>query len=151
MRNEAPWTRARLAALAGVNLETIRFYEQKKLLPEPERTPAGYRLYRREHLMRLKFIQKAQVLGFTLNEIRELLLLRSQTRRSSKRVKDLAEQKLADIRSKIGDLKRMQAALEHISKMCDGAGTTDSCPILMALDGNEASAPLAKGDCHESH
>ncbi len=151
MRNEAPWTRARLAALAGVNLETIRFYEQKKLLPNPERTPAGYRLYRQEHLRRLKFIQKAQALGFTLNEIRELLLLRSQTRRSSRRVKELAEQKIADIQHKIRDLERMQKALQHISESCDGTGTTDSCPILMALDEQDTQAILAKGHCHESH
>lgn len=151
MRNEAPWTRARLAALAGVNLETVRYYEQQKLLPVPERTPAGYRLYRQEHLMRLKFIRKAQSLGFTLNEIRELLLLRSQTRKSSKRVKDLAEHKIADIEHKIRDLQRMQIALQHISSSCDGKGTTDSCPILMALDDNESPAPIKKGQCHESH
>lgn len=151
MRYDPPWTRARLAALAGVNLETIRFYEQRKLLPVPERTPAGYRIYRQEHLMRLKFIRKAQALGFTLDEIRELLLLRSQTGRSSKRVKDLAEQKIADIKHKIRALERMQKALKLISKSCDGTGTTDSCPILMALDDNEAPTLMAKGQCHESH
>lgn len=146
MKSDERWTRGQLAKLAGVNLETIRFYEQKKLLTEPERTPAGYRLYKQEHLLRLKFIQKSQSLGFTLNEIKQLLQLKA-SRRSSKQVKQLAETKISDIQTKIRDLQAMLGALQHISRACDGTGTVDSCPILKALETDEFAS--SKGCCHE--
>ena len=147
MKNDERWTRGQLAKLADVNLETVRFYELKGLLPKPERTPAGYRLYKREHLLRLKFIQKAQSLGFTLNEIKQLLFLRA-SRRSSKQVKLLAADKIADIQLKISSLQRMLKALQQISSACDGMGSVDSCPLLNALDSGDVT-PQRKGNCHE--
>ena len=149
MKNDERWTRGQLAKLANVNLETVRFYEQKGLLPKPERTPAGYRLYKRDQLLRLKFIQKAQTLGFTLNEIKQLLFLRASNR-SSKQVKQLAADKIADVQLKIQSLQRMLKTLRQISSACDGRGTVDACPILKALESNETSL-TQNGDCHESH
>jgi len=130
-------TRGQLAKLAGVNLETIRFYESKGLLPKPARSTSGYRLYPREQLRRLGFIRRAQELGFTLNEVKELLSLKASPNRSSLRVKRLAENKISSITEKIRDLRKMLRILEEVTKACDGCGSTSDCPILNVLDGKE--------------
>lgn len=127
-------TRKRLAELSGVNPETIRFYEGRGLLPEPERSASGYRQYGETDVRRLAFVRRAQDLGFTLNEIAELLSLQAAPRQSSGKVKTLAEAKINEIALKIRDLKRMRTVLQKIAVRCDGRGTTHSCPILYALD-----------------
>ena len=134
------FTRGSLAQVAGVNLETIRFYETKGLLPFPERNASGYRQYDASDAQRLRFIKRAQDLGFTLREIKELLSLRALPKGSNQAVKQLAEEKIEAIAAKIRDLKQMKQALIKISAECDGHGTTSECPILQAMEG-------AKGCC----
>ena len=127
-------TIGRLAQLAGVNLETIRYYERQGLLSAPPRTAAGYRLFPREAARRLRFIKRAQQLGFSLSEIRELLELRlkSGTKRVDMRLR--AEAKIADINKKIGTLQDMKNALRQLTERCDGCGPLSECPILESLD-----------------
>src|SRR5258708_2566151 len=94
-------TRGRLAQLGGVGVETVRFYEQEGLLAKPARSPAGYRQYGQHVVARLQFIQRAKELGFTLNEIKELLSLRVDPDTSCEDVRAKAEVKIADIHGKI--------------------------------------------------
>jgi len=136
---EKPMTRTALARRAGVNGETIRFYENRGLLPMPDRTAAGYRQYDGSDAARLAFIKRSQELGFTLDEIKDLLSLHGAPKRSSRRVKALAEAKIEEITARIRDLCRVQSALRKISAGCDGTGPNDECPILRAL----------ALDCHE--
>lgn len=127
-------TISRLAQLAGVNLETIRYYERQGLLSAPPRTAAGYRLFPREAARRLRFIKRAQQLGFSLSEIRELLELRVKpgTKRVDMRLR--AEAKIAEIDKKIGTLQAMKNALRQLTERCDGCGPRSECPILESLD-----------------
>ncbi len=125
-----------LAAAAGLNVETLRFYERSGLLAEPKRTAAGYRQYPRSAVARLRFIKRAQQLGFTLAAIRELLSLQAARRRSSARVKRLSERQLEVIDGRIRDLQRMRDALAILSTACDGHGPVSSCPIIHALEEN---------------
>jgi Hg(II)-responsive transcriptional regulator len=123
-----------LASEAGLNIETIRFYERSGLLDRPQRTPAGYRQYPRSDIARLRFIKRAQHLGFSLHEINELLSLRASPRRGSAQVKRLAEHKLTVIDDKIRDLQRMRASLAPLCDACDGRGTVQDCPIITAIE-----------------
>lgn len=141
MKAEPNLTRGRLARLAGVNPETIRFYETGGILPEPRRSASGYRLYGGDHVRRLAFIKRGQELGFTLGEVKELLSLKASPRRSSLGVKRLAQGKMDSITAKIRDLKKMLRVLSEITEACDGCRTTGDCPILNALDGK----PPGKG------
>lgn len=135
-------TIGRLAKLAEVSIDSIRFYERRGLLAEPLRTESNYRMYPLEAADRLRFIKKAQTLGFSLNEIQELLALRHDPTASKAEVKAKTAQKIGDIRGKIRDLSRMLQALEQLDESCDGHGPIGDCPILEAL---------AKDDSHESH
>ncbi len=126
-------TRGQLARLAGVGIETVRFYEREGLLAEPARTPAGYRQYGEDVVARLWFIQRAKELGFTLNDTKELLSLRVDP--SCEDVKARAEAKIADIEEKIKTLQRMKKSLARLTTECGGKGGGRECPILDALDG----------------
>jgi MerR family copper efflux transcriptional regulator len=131
-------TIGRLAQQAGVNLETVRFYERQGLLPKPPRSTSGYRLFPAEATRRLRFIKRAQELGFSLNEIRELLALRMSPRTSSAEIRKRAEAKIVDIESKIKSLDSMRRSLHKLAKSCAGCGPVSDCPILENLDGDEA-------------
>ncbi len=123
-----------LAKQAGVNLETVRFYERRGLLPRPPRSASGYRLFPADAARRLRFIRRAQELGFSLNEIRELLSLRvSRTTRSAD-IRARAEAKVADIEAKIRSLESMRRTLRKLTKVCDGCAPATECPILESLD-----------------
>lgn len=126
-----------LANVAGVGVETIRFYERKKLITQPKRPLAGFRRYDEEAARRIRFIRQAQELGFTLAEIRQLLELRLDPRRSCADVKHEAETKIVDIDQKIAALRVMRKALVEVTESCSGEGPTSECPILDAI---EASA-----------
>ena len=128
-----------LAKLTDTNNETLRFYESKGLLPEPKRTPAGYRLYGDAAVEQVKFIMRAKKMGFSLSEISELLSLKVEKQDATcGEVKELAEQKLEVIQTKINELYRMQTALQHITDACcGGAESATMCTILNALDGEE--------------
>ncbi|MBI1900364.1 MAG: MerR family DNA-binding protein, partial [Planctomycetia bacterium] len=110
-----------LADCAGVNVETLRFYERKGLLPVPPRRASGYRDYPQEAVNLVLFIQRAKQLGFSLKEVKELLALREVARATCGDVVLLAERKVADIDAKIRDLRGMRRALTKLLKECPGS------------------------------
>lgn len=123
-----------LAKQGGVNLESIRFYEREGLLVKPPRTAAGYRMFSTGDVRRVRFIKRAQELGFSLREIKELLALRLEAGTSCSDVRQRAEAKLTDIDQKIRDLQRMKKALGRLATACPGRGSIEDCPILETLD-----------------
>ena len=131
-------TIGRLAKQAGVGIDTIRFYERRGLLPSPARSASGYRLYRDDTTTRIRFIRRAKKLGFTLDEIENLLRLQDQGGTKSA-VRNLTETKLAQINSKIDDLIRMRTVLTELFGKCSGSGKVDSCPIIDAIAGNDGA------------
>jgi MerR family transcriptional regulator, copper efflux regulator len=126
-------TIGQVARGADVGVETIRFYERQGLIPEPPRTNSGYREYPAETVDRLRFIQRAKELGFSLREIEELISLRLDEGARAADVRARAEAKLQDIEEKIHDLQRMRDTLLELTRACMAEGTTDECPILRAL------------------
>lgn len=134
-------TRGMVAERAGVNSETVRYYEQRGLIPTPARSKAGYRLYTEDYIERIRFIKRVQELGFSLIEADELLSLRVDTEADMVEVKKIVEAKVADVEEKLRDLERMKAALQTLSSSCCGQGSMAKCPILDALRGD--SVPTA--------
>lgn len=130
-------TIGQVAKRAGIGVETVRFYEREGLLEAPERRPSGYRQFDEGIVARLRFIRRAKELGFTLNEIKELLSLKLDPSTTCADVKKRAEAKITDIEAKIDSLVLMKRALVKLTKACSGHGTTSDCPILDALDGQE--------------
>jgi Hg(II)-responsive transcriptional regulator len=125
-----------LARDAGVHVETIRYYEQRGLLKQPRRSQ-GWRRYDDEALRVLRFVKRGQELGFSLDEVHELLSLRaSRSPRACARVRAAAESKLADVEAKIRDLEAIRDKLSDLSRMCPSDGPPVACPILGALDWN---------------
>ena len=127
-------TIGQVAKAAGVGVETIRFYERKKLIPQPKRSTTGYRAYDQQIAQRVRFIRRAQELGFSLAEVQQLLELRLDPRRSCSEVKAEAETKIESIDSKIAELRRMRKALRALAGSCSGEGPTSACPILDSID-----------------
>ena len=121
-----------LAARTGYKPETIRYYERTGILPKPPRTPGGQRRYRVDHLMRLNFIRRARELGFPLDEIRALLRLVDEHGHSCAEVEAVGRGHLDSVRTRIADLKAMEAVLEDMVEHCAG-GTVPDCPIIEAL------------------
>ncbi|MCP4002193.1 MAG: MerR family DNA-binding protein [Gammaproteobacteria bacterium] len=128
-------TIGRTAKQAGVTIDTIRFYEHRGLLPMPQRTANGYRLYPPETVSRLHFIRRAKGLGFTLDEIHTLLKLQDMGGAKAD-VKALTEHKLKQIEIKITDLQLMQDALRKLNTQCSGTGNVSNCPIIETLTVN---------------
>ena len=126
-----------VAERGGVNLQTIRYYEREKLLPEPPRLASGYRVYPDHTVRRVRFIKRAQEIGFTLAEIRGLLAIRIDADRDSSEVRTLAQAKITDIEKKIQTLQRMKEVLGRITERCSGCGPTSECPILESIDSDE--------------
>jgi MerR family copper efflux transcriptional regulator len=125
-----------LAKRAGVGIDTVRYYERTGLLAPQARLSSGYRRYSELELARLRFIRRAQALGFTLKEVRELLSLSAQ--RDVARVKRSAQVKLTDVGRRIAELEKVRAALSKLIAACPGHGRAADCPILKALGGEEA-------------
>lgn len=121
-----------LADRAGVNVHTVRYYESRGLLPEPPRTRSGYRKYGSEHVAHIRFIKRAQDLGFTLDEIKELLSLRVVPGGGAE-VREKTATKMAEIDRKIDDLQAIRAKLVELAAACDHHGSPDSCRVLHAL------------------
>lgn len=126
-----------LARKAGVNVETLRFYERKELLPKPPRRASGYREYPPEAAALVRFIRRAQQLGFSLREIKELLALREVPRATCGDVVVLAQRKIADIDAKINDLSAMRCALAKLLKECPRTAPIAQCPIIESLSGEQ--------------
>ena len=124
----------RLAKRAQVNIETIRFYERKGLLPEPERRASGYRQYNDNAVGRLVFIRHGKELGFSLAEISDLLTLRVDPHTTCADVKLRTDAKISSVREKIRSLQKIEKALVNLSAACRGLGPTSECPILEALE-----------------
>lgn len=118
-------------ARAGVSVETIRFYQRKGLLPEPLRPAGGIRRYGAADVERLRFIRSAQSLGFSLDEVAELLTLEDGAH--CREASSLAEAKLAEIRKKLGDLLRMESALSKLVRACSVGRGKVSCPLIASF------------------
>lgn len=128
-----------VAERSGVGVDTVRFYEHRGLIPEPPRTPSGYRQYPEETVERLLFIQRAKALGFTLDEIGELLEIRLDHGVRPADVRRRAEEKLVEVDEKLRALRTMKAELVDA---CAGAPDPDDCAILAALsEGQPESSP----------
>ena len=126
-----------LAKRAGVAIDTVRYYERSHLLTPATRLESGYRRYGQAELKRLRFIRRAKALGFTLEDIRGLLSLSEE--RSVRRIKQAAEAKLADVEHRIGELERIRDGLRTLVKACPGHGRAEACPILNALNAEDAT------------
>ena len=120
-----------LAKRGGVGIDTVRYYERNGLLTPRTRLPSGYRRYGELELARLRFIRRAQALGFTLKEVRELLSLSAQ--RDVGRVKRSAQAKLLDVEARMAALQRVRDGLAKLIEACPGHGRAADCPILQAL------------------
>jgi MerR family mercuric resistance operon transcriptional regulator len=127
-------TIGQLAKESKVNVETVRYYERRGLIPKPPLPKTGYRQYSRDIISRILFIKRAQELGFTLKEISELLYLRVDPGRTCADVKKRAEIKIADIEGKIRTLESIKKALTRLVALCTGRGPTGECPIIEVLD-----------------
>jgi len=125
-----------LAKRARVNRETVRYYERRRLLPRPSRSMSGYRIFSDDALRRLRFIRHAKALGFSLNEIKELLGLRVNSAAGCDRVRERTQVKIADIDQKIRALRQMKGALAGLVTACARRRRTNECPILVRLEAN---------------
>jgi Hg(II)-responsive transcriptional regulator len=127
-------TIGQVAAAAAVNTQTVRYYERRGLFPTPRRTPAGYRQYAEDAVTRLRFIKRAQALGFTLKETRELLALRVRQGSACDAVQRQVRQKIELVEQRIGDLRQIKRTLERLAAACAARRPTDACPILDAME-----------------
>ena len=128
-------TIGQVAKKAGVNVMTVRYYERRGIIPVPPRLSSGYRQYPPETVTRINFIKRAQVLGFSLKEISELLSLRVRDDDSCADIKKRAEKKIAEIKEKIKSLKNMEKVLSKLTAACETrTPTSRECPILEALE-----------------
>jgi len=123
----------KLSELTDVKIETIRYYEQIKLLPAPPRTAEGRRVYDPTHLRILAFIRRSRELGFSLDQVRALLRLGGPEKASCRQVRDIATHHLGDIRAKIADLRKLEKLLAKTVAQCTGT-TAPECPVLDVLD-----------------
>jgi MerR family transcriptional regulator, copper efflux regulator len=126
-----------LAKRAGVSIDTVRYYEKSGLLAPHARLASGYRRYGERQLARLRFIRRAQELGFSLSDINSLLGLSGQ--RDVARIKRSAERKLSEVNQRIASLSRIQSALTELIAKCPGHGRAAECPILNALGADDIS------------
>lgn len=127
------FTIGRLARAGGVGVETIRYYERLGLLSQPRRPVSGYRTYNEDHLLRLQFIKRAQGLGFTLDEIGELLDLRVSTADACRRVQLKTEEKIRVVREKRAQLRLVERQLKKLLGACKAQALKRHCPLLESL------------------
>ena len=123
----------RLAAQANVSVDTVRYYERAELLPSPARTASGYRTYPEGTVARLHFIRRAKDLGFSLDEIRDLLALSDQRETGVSEIREIAARRLADVESRLEELTRLRDGLRQLVDACPGHGDPGACPILNAF------------------
>lgn len=126
-----------LARATGIGVEAIRFYQRKGLLPEPDKPYGSIRRYGEAEVARLRFVKSAQRLGFSLDEIGELLRLEDGTHCTE--ASSLAEHKLKDVREKLADLTRMEAVLSLLVRACHARKGNVSCPLIASLQGEKQS------------
>ena len=126
-------TIGKLSKMSGVTNDTVRFYERCGLINPVGRSESNYRLYRAEDANRLRFIKRGKGLGFSLNEIKDLLAITQDPKATKADIKARIDTKAKNIKQKIRDLSRILEALEHLGDTCDGHGSVDDCPILEYL------------------
>lgn len=132
------FTIGQIARETGISIETIRYYERLKLMPQPKRRPSGYRQYCQSCINRLRFFKNAKELGFSLKEIASFLSLRVKSKSKCADVKKRADRKIDEIDDKIGKLQRIKPSLRQLSNKCTkGNAPSSECPILEAIDENE--------------
>ncbi|MDE1943789.1 MAG: helix-turn-helix domain-containing protein [Betaproteobacteria bacterium] len=141
MQSKSGLLRAHLARKTGCNLETIRYYEKVGLLPEPPRSANGYRVYPPELAQRLQFILRSRDLGFTMEEIRSLLVLIDKGEQTCAEVMGRTQTHLDQVRRRISSLKQIEATLAATLSQCTGENIPD-CPILESLGGLDRSSQL---------
>lgn len=127
--------RGELGRRSGCNIETIRYYERIGLLPEPDRTDSGHRLYSPEDQAQLGFVMRGRELGFSVAEIRALLSLMNSSEFTCGEVLDMASSHLASIKAKIRDLRKLEKSLTRLVRNCEG-GEAKDCPVIDALAGD---------------
>jgi MerR family copper efflux transcriptional regulator len=154
MLSMSSFTIGEVAKRAGVGIDTVRYYERSHVLPKPERRPSGYRQYDGGDVQRLSFIRRAKELGFTLDEIRELLTLSTDRERGVRGIKARAATRLADLDARIREMQRVRRwvwmpkcrerrmrksghGLQKLIEACPGHGKLETCPILGALTRKE--------------
>jgi len=141
MSERPPLRIGQLARAAGVNRETIRYYERTGLLDEPPRSASGYREFPPETPKRIRFIRRAQELGFTLSEVASLLALRVDDHSTCEAVTERARTKLAQVEDKISDLSAIRASLTQLIDACATQSRTGECPILEFLEDSVPPGP----------
>lgn len=134
-------TIGKVARLAGVNVETIRFYERRGLVPQPPKPRQGYRGYAPDTVARIRFIRRAQEIGFTLREIDELLSLKADPAADCSNVRARAKAKVDMVNAKIAELHRVRAALDQVIAACPGRGALRTCSIIEVLDEDADTKP----------
>jgi MerR family mercuric resistance operon transcriptional regulator len=137
--NHSSFTIASLAQAAGVGVETVRYYERRGLIAQPARVGGSYRRYGGGHVHRIRFIRRAQELGFNLEEIETLLELEDGTDRRS--IRRIAGARLEEIRRRLADLKRMERVLAHLLHECETHEKAPHCPIIAAIADEERRSP----------
>jgi MerR family mercuric resistance operon transcriptional regulator len=144
-------TIARAAREAGVNIETVRFYERRGLIECPLKGE-GYRVYLPDHVARIRFVKEAQQIGFSLAEIKELLALRADPNADCSAVQRQAMTKQQEVRRKIEQLREIDAALETLIAACPGQGALQCCSIIDALNHRpKVPTRAAEGRPHTMH
>lgn len=140
-------TIAKAAREAGVGVETIRFYQRRGLIEQPQKPKAtGFRVYSPELVKRIKFIRQAQQIGFTLHEIQELLSLKADPAADCSMVRSQAVAKLAEVKRKIEQLRQIGSALEALIAACPGRGGLQACTILDTLEPDHGRAPSIEAE-----
>lgn len=135
-----PLRSSTLAERGGVNLQTIRYYEREGLLPKPPRLKSGYRMFPETAVQRVRFIKRAQELGFQLSEVRQLLSIQIDPAKECSDVQRLAKAKVEDIEARIRTLQSMRRVLSNLADACPGRGPSSECPILESMEAKEGSA-----------
>lgn len=136
-----------VAKKSGIGIEAVRFYERSGLIPTPKRSPSGYRRYSESVIKQIQFILRAKQLGFSLNEIGELITLKNAPDSTCQNIRKTAQAKVADIQHKIDALEKIKALLTPLIDQCQSASSIDDCPILKIPDEkpNNESIPI-KGE-----
>jgi len=135
---DAGYTIGDVAEAAGVGVETVRYYERRGLVPQPGRGVGAYRRYAKDHVDRVRFVKRAQALGFSLEEIATLLELEDGTDRRS--IRRIAAARLEETRRRITDLRRIERVLAHLLHDCEAHARAPRCPIIAAITAADPNA-----------
>jgi MerR family transcriptional regulator, mercuric resistance operon regulatory protein len=142
------FTISKLAEAAGIGVEAVRYYQRRGLLQEPRRAGGGFREYARADIQRLQFIKRAQALGFSLEDVAELASLSGE--RNRRRVREVTQRRLAEIRERVTQLNAMASALGVLVRCCERTAPGDGCPIIAALAGTPETATEVLGSHGQS-